>query len=455
MMSKHFDLIAIGAGSGGLSVVERAAKYGARCLVIESDVMGGTCVNRGCVPKKVMWYGANLAHSLHHAADYGFDVQAGKLDWAKLVAKRENMIGGINDWYYDFLREANVELVEGAARFVDAKTVEVDGEHYTADRIVIASGGRPADAPAGLAGAELVISSDGFFELDEEQPEKVAVVGGGYIALELAGVLNGLGTETHLFHQGHSVLRGFDADIKAALLKQMNAEGIVSNKADKITRVEKQADGRLSLHLANDTVLADLDQVLWAVGRVPNTDGLNIERTGIELTRGGLIDVDEYQETSVEGLFAIGDIINKRGVQLTPVAIAAGRRLADRLYGGMEGRKLDYNLIPTVMFTHPPIGTIGLTEEDAREQYGDAVKVYSTSFNPMYYAFTKHKVTTLMKLIVVGEEEKIVGCHLLGKDVDEMLQGFAVAIKMGATKKDFDDTIAIHPVSAEELVTMK
>ncbi|MGB1258023.1 MAG: FAD-dependent oxidoreductase, partial [Thiolinea sp.] len=349
-MSKHFDLIAIGAGSGGLSVVERAAKYGAKCAVVESGEMGGTCVNRGCVPKKVMWYSANLAHSLHHAADYGFDVTAGKLDWKKLVAKRENMIGGINDWYYEFLEEAGVDLVEGAARFVDAKTIEVDGEQYTADRIVISSGGRPAEAPADLPGRDLVISSDGFFELDEEQPEKVAVVGGGYIALELAGVLNALGTETHLLHQGHSVLRGFDADIRAALRKQMDKEGIQSNTKDKITAIEKQADGRLSMHLADGSVIADLDQVLWAVGRVPNTDDIGIENTGIELARGGLIDVDEYQETSVAGLYAIGDIINKRGVQLTPVAIAAGRRLADRLYGGMEGRKLDYNLIPTVMF---------------------------------------------------------------------------------------------------------
>ncbi len=450
-----FDLITIGAGSGGLSVVERAASYGAKCLIIESDVMGGTCVNRGCVPKKVMWYSANLAHAMHHAADYGFDVKAGKLDWKKLVAKRENMIGGINDWYYEFLAEAGVELIEGKARFVNAKTIAVDGAQYTADRIVISTGGRPADPPADLPGADLVISSDGFFELDEAQPAKVAVVGGGYIALELAGVLNALGTETHLLHQGHSVLRGFDADIRAALRKQMDKEGIQSNTQDKITAVEQQADGRLSIHLADGTVITDLDQVLWAVGRVPNTDDIGIENTGITLARGGLIDVDDYQETHVAGLYALGDIINKRGVQLTPVAIAAGRRLADRLYGGMAGRKLDYQLIPTVMFTHPPIGTIGLTEAEARAQYGETVKVYSTEFNPMYYAFTQHKVKTLMKLIVVGEEEKVVGCHLLGKDVDEMLQGFAVAIKMGATKQDFDDTVAIHPVSAEELVTMK
>lgn len=454
-MSKHFDLIAIGAGSGGLSVVERAAKYGAKCAVIESGELGGTCVNRGCVPKKVMWYGANLAHALHHAADYGFDVQIGKLNWEKLVAKRENMIGGINDWYYDFLSESGVELIEGAARFVDAHTLEADGEVYTADHIVIATGGRPSAAPADLIGGEHAISSDGFFALDSEQPEKVAVVGGGYIALELAGVLNALGTETHLLHLGHRVLNGFDHTIKQALRQQMEQENIQINDSDKISSVEKQADGKLTINFENGNTLTDVDQLLWAAGRVPNTDDIAIEKSGIELAKGGLIDVNEWQETAVEGVYAIGDIINMRGVQLTPVAIAAGRRLADRLFGGMPERKLDYNLIPTVMFTHPPLGTIGLTEEAAREQYGDAVKVYSTSFNPMYYSFTKHKVKTVMKLVVLGEEEKVIGCHLLGKDVDEMLQGFAVAIKMGATKKDFDDTIAIHPVSAEELVTMK
>ncbi|MEZ5537324.1 MAG: glutathione-disulfide reductase [Thiolinea sp.] len=455
-MSKHFDLIAIGAGSGGLSVAERAASYGAKCAVIESGELGGTCVNRGCVPKKVMWYGANLAHALHHAADYGFDVQAGKLNWEKLVAKRENMIGGINDWYYDFLNEAGVELIEGAAKFVDAKTLEVDGETYTADHIVISTGGRPAPVPKDLVGGEHAISSDGFFEIDEAQPQKVAVIGGGYIALELAGVLLALGTETHLLHQGFPVLIGFDETIQQALRQQMDQDGMLINDNDKIASIEKQADDKLTIIFENGETLTDLDKVLWAVGRIPNTDDIAIEKAGIELARGGFIDVDEWQETATKGVFAIGDIINKRGVQLTPVAIAAGRRLADRLYGGMKDRKLDYNLIPTVMFTHPPIGTIGLNEADAREQYGDdAVKVYSTSFNPMYYSFTKQKVKTVMKLIVAGDEEKIVGCHLLGKDVDEMLQGFAVAIKMGATKKDFDDTIAIHPVSAEELVTMR
>lgn len=454
-MSQHYDLIAIGAGSGGLSVVEKAAKHGAKCAVVEvNDDLGGTCVNRGCVPKKVMWFAANLAHAQHDAQDYGFATVPGKLDWGKLVNKRDNMIGGITDWYMDsFLSEAGIDLIQGQARFVDAKTLEVNGETYTADHIVISTGGRPI-VPTDIPGAEHGISSDGFFEL-EEQPAKVAVVGGGYIALELAGVLNALGSETHMLHQGFPVLIGFDSLMQKTLRTQMEHDGIVFNDTAKIASVEKQADGKLTVNYADGSTLSDLDQLLWAIGRKTNTDDIGLENIGLPLAPGGFIDVNEYQETSVPGVYAIGDIINKRGVQLTPVAIAAGRRLGDRLFGGMKDRKLDYSLIPTVMFTHPPIGTIGLSEEAAREKYGDAVKVYSTEFTPMYYSFVKHKAKTAMKLVVVGEDEKIVGCHAIGLGVDEMMQGFAVAIRMGATKQDFDDTIAIHPVSAEEMVTMK
>jgi glutathione reductase (NADPH) len=454
-MSQHYDLIAIGAGSGGLSVVEKAAKHGAKCAVVEvNDDLGGTCVNRGCVPKKVMWFAANLAHAQYEAQDYGFATIPGKLDWGKLVSKRDNMIGGITDWYMDsFLAELGIDLIQGHARFVDAKTLEVDGETYTADHIVISTGGRPI-VPSDIPGAEHGISSDGFFELDE-QPAKVAVVGGGYIALELAGVLNALGSETHMLHQGFPVLIGFDSLMQKVLRIQMEHDGIVFNDNGKIASVEKQADGKLTIHYADGSTLEGLDQLLWAIGRKTNTDDIGLENIGLALAPGGFIDVNDYQETSVPGVYAIGDIINKRGVQLTPVAIAAGRRLGDRLFGGMKDRKLDYSLIPTVMFTHPPIGTIGLSEEAAREKYGDAVKVYSTEFTPMYYSFVKHKAKTAMKLVVVGEDEKIVGCHAIGLGVDEMMQGFAVAIRMGATKQDFDDTIAIHPVSAEEMVTMK
>ncbi len=453
-MSKHFDLIAIGAGSGGLSVAERAASYGAKCAVIESGELGGTCVNVGCVPKKVMWYGASVAHALRDAPDYGFDIEQKGFNWEKLVAKRDNMIGGINDWYYDFLKQSGVELIEGYANFVDDKTIEVDGETYTANQIVISTGGRPI-VDETIEGHEYGITSDGFFEdLDEECPKKVVVIGGGYIALELAGMLQALGAQTHVMHQGWPVLLGFDDMLRDLLRKEMEQDGITFDDDNKLGKIEKQDDGKLSITLDNGDVLSDVDQLLWAIGRKPNTDNISLDKTSIELGRGGFVPVDEYQETVVKGVYAIGDITGQ--AQLTPIAIAAGRRMADRLYGGMEGRKMDYSLIPTVVFTHPPMATVGLTEEKAKEQYGDdQVKVYKTDFVPMYYSIVRHKVKTAMKMVVVGEDEKVVGVHMMGLGVDEMLQGFAVAIRMGACKKDFDDTVAIHPTSSEELVTMR
>ena len=453
-MSTHFDLIAIGAGSGGLSVAERAASYGAKCAVIESGELGGTCVNVGCVPKKVMWYGASVAHTLRDAPDYGFDIEQKGFDWEKLVVKRENMIGGINDWYYDFLAQSGVELIEGTASFIDDKTIAVDGETYTADQIVISTGGRPI-VDKTISGHEHGITSDGFFEdLDEECPKKVVVIGGGYIALELAGMLQGLGSQVHVMHQGWPVLLGFDDMLRDLLRKEMEQDGITFDDDNKLGNIEKQADGKLSVTLENGDVLNDVDQLLWAIGRRPNTDNIDLDNTSIELGKGGFVPVDEYQETAVKGVYAIGDITGQ--AQLTPIAIAAGRRMADRLYGGMEDRKMDYSLIPTVVFTHPPMATVGLTEDKAKEQYGDdQVKVYKTDFVPMYYSLVRHKVKTAMKMVVVGDEEKVVGVHMMGLGVDEMLQGFAVAIRMGATKKDFDDTVAIHPTSSEELVTMR
>ena len=453
-MSTHFDLIAIGAGSGGLSVVERAAQYGANCAVIESGELGGTCVNVGCVPKKVMWYAASVAHTLRDSVDYGFDISREGFNWEKLVIKRDNMIGGINDWYYDFLGQAGVELIEGTAKFLDDKTIEVEGETYTADQIVIATGGRPI-VDKNIAGHEFGITSDGFFEdLDEECPAKVVVIGGGYIALELAGMLQALGSAVTVMHQGFPVLLGFDDLLRDLLRKEMEQDGVSFDDHNKLAKIEKQENGKLTIHLENGDVYDDVDQLLWAIGRKPNTDNIGLENTQITLGRGNSVPVDEYQETAVKGIYAIGDIAGQ--AQLTPIAIAAGRRMADRLYGGMKGRKMDYSLIPTVVFTHPPMATVGLTEDAAKTQYGDdQVKVYSTQFTPMYYSLVRHKVKTAMKMVVVGDNEKVVGVHMMGLGVDEMLQGFAVAIRMGATKSDFDDTVAIHPTSSEELVTMR
>lgn len=452
-MSNHFNVIAIGGGSGGLSIAEKAASYGAKAAVIEANELGGTCVNVGCVPKKIMWYGASLAHALHDAQDYGFDVTIGELNWKKLVVKRENFIGGILDWYDDYLRESKVEHIEGYAKFIDDKTLEVDGERYTADHIVISTGGRPI-IPTDIEGADYGMTSDGFFQdLDEVQPKKVVVVGGGYIALEFAMLMNGLGSDVSILHQAWPVLEGFDATIQTALRRQMKSDGIHINDQGMIAKITQETDQNVTVHFEDGTKIEAVDALIWAIGRAPNTDNIGLENTSIKLDQRGMVIVDDEEKTNVDGIYAIGDIIGK--APLTPVAIAAGRRLGDRLYGGQADRKMSYDHIATVMFTHPPIGTIGLSEAFAREQHGDEINVYQTSFVPLYHQMTGNKVKTTMKLIVLGEQEKVIGCHIIGLGADEMLQGFAVAMRMGATKKDFDDTIAIHPVSAEELVTMK
>ncbi len=449
-MTKHYDLIAIGGGSGGLSAAERAAVYGAKCAVIESGRLGGTCVNVGCVPKKVMWYGAQIAHALQDAPSYGFDINVYGFSWNKLVAAREEYIKGINDWYGNYLADSNIDSIAGTARFMDAKTLEVNGEHYTADHIVIAPGGVPTvpDTP----GAEYGITSDGFFALTE-QPKRVAVVGAGYIAVELAGVLNALGSDVSLLLRGEHFLKSFDAMLRDTLMEEMVNAGVNVMPNISCTQIEKCGDGCLTLSFPNGQQLTEVDQLIWAIGRSPNTAPLNLAVTGVKRDDHGYIPTDEFQNTNVPGIYAVGDVTGR--AQLTPVAIAAARRLADRLFNNQPQRRLDYSNIPTVMFSHPPIGTVGLTEDEARKQHGDAVKVYQTRFTAMAHAFTKHQPTTAMKLVCVGAREKVVGLHVIGQGADEMLQGFAVAIKMGATKADFDNTVAIHPTSAEELVTLR
>jgi len=449
-MTTHYDLIAIGAGSGGLSAAERAAMYGKKCAIIENQKVGGTCVNIGCVPKKIMWQAAGIAEAIHNAADYGFSVQNKGLDWSKLVAQREGYIKGIHNWYGNYLSDSNIDLISGTARFIDNHTLDVNGEKYTADHIVIAPGGYPIipDMP----GAEHGITSDGFFALSE-QPKRVVVVGGGYIAVELAGVLNALGSDvTILLRKGH-FLAQFDTMLSEGLTEAMLDADISIMSHTQIEKIEKREDGTLNLHCNNKNLLSEVDCLVWAIGRAPNIEPLNLPATDIEVDERGYIPSNEWEETNVKGIYALGDVTGKAA--LTPVAIAAARRLADRLFNHMPDRKMDYELIPTVVFSHPPIGTIGLSEEEARKLHGDAVKVYSSNFTPMSHAFVSHPVKTGLKLICVGSDKKIVGCHIIGPGADEMLQGFAVAIKMGATKADFDNTVAIHPTSAEELVTMR
>ncbi|WES68698.1 glutathione-disulfide reductase [Superficieibacter sp. HKU1] len=450
-MTKHYDYVAIGGGSGGIASINRAAMYGQKCALIEAKALGGTCVNVGCVPKKVMWHAAQIREAIHlYGPDYGFDTTINHFNWDTLIASRTAYIDRIHTSYDNVLGKNQVDVIKGFARFVDAKTLEVNGETITADHILIATGGRPIHPD--IPGAEYGIDSDGFFELPA-LPERVAVVGAGYIAVELAGVINGLGAEAHLFVRKHAPLRSFDNMLSETLVEVMNAEGPALHTHAVPKAVVKNADGSLTLEL-EDGRSQTVDCLIWAVGREPATDNFNLAATGVRTSEKGYIEVDKYQNTSVEGIYAVGDVTG--AIELTPVAVAAGRRLSERLFNNKPDEHLDYSNVPTVVFSHPPIGTVGLSEEKAREEYGDdAVKVYKSSFTAMYTAVTSHRQPCRMKLVCIGPEEKIVGIHGIGYGMDEMLQGFAVALKMGATKKDFDNTVAIHPTGAEEFVTMR
>ncbi|HDV7284029.1 glutathione-disulfide reductase [Mannheimia glucosida] len=456
-MAKHYDYIAIGGGSGGIASINRAASYGKKCAIIEAKHLGGTCVNVGCVPKKVMFYGAQVAEAInHYAPDYGFDITVNNFDYAKLVESRQAYIGRIHTSYGNVLAKNNVDVLNGFARFKDAKTLEVsyaDGsvEEVTADHILIATGGRPT--VPNVKGAEYGITSDGVFALDA-LPKSVAIVGAGYIAVELAGVFNSLGVNTHLFVRQHAPMRNQDPLIVDTLLEVLAQDGIELHTQATPQEVVKNADGSLTLKL-QDGRETSVESLVWAIGREPATDKINLEAAGVETNERGFIKVDKFQNTNVPNIYAVGDII-EGGIELTPVAVAAGRRLSERLFNNKPNEHLDYSLVPTVVFSHPPIGTVGLSEPKAIEQYGaENVKVYKSSFTAMYTAVTQHRQPCRMKLVCVGEEEKVVGLHGIGFGVDEMIQGFAVAIKMGATKADFDNTVAIHPTGSEEFVTMR
>jgi len=449
-MSTHYDLIAIGGGSGGLAATKQAASLGARCAVIEGDRLGGACVNVGCVPKKVMWYAASLGHSLADAADYGFAIDNNGFDWDKMKQGRDAYVQRLNQIHLNNLSKATVDFIPGYARFIDAHTIEVDGKQYTADHIIIATGGRPLQPK--LPGAELGITSDGFFEL-EQLPQKTVIVGGGYIAVEIAGVLNALGSEVDILLRSDLLLSPFDPLIRDTVREQMQQDGIGIHSNVNLSTVTLGKNDKLVMVSEDGPELGGYDCLIWAIGRIPNTDQLNLEGIDLICDVRGFIPVDEYQNTNIDNIYAIGDVTGK--ATLTPVAIAAGRKLAERLFAGKADSKLDYDNIASVVFTHPPVGTVGLTEPQAREKYGDQVKIYQTKFTGMYHAMTQHKTKTAMKLVCVGTDEKVIGCHIVGFGADEMLQGFAVAIKMGTTKADFDNTVAIHPTSAEELVTLK
>uniref|UniRef100_A0AC35TG41 Glutathione reductase n=1 Tax=Rhabditophanes sp. KR3021 TaxID=114890 RepID=A0AC35TG41_9BILA len=469
MATKNFDYLVVGGGSGGIASARRAAEFGVSVALIEGSRLGGTCVNVGCVPKKVMYNCATHAEYLRDHADYGFDVTLNKFDFSKIKNSRDAYIRRLNGLYENGLNSSKIEFIRGFGSFEADGSVSVNGQKYKGKHTLIACGGLPARPDASIPGAaQFSTDSDGFFEMNE-LPKKVIIVGGGYIAVELAGVLANLGSETHILIRKDKVLRGFDQSIQELMTEAYSKDKYNLHKLTEVTAVEKNVDGTLKVSTTTGNTIDHVDKIFWCTGRYPVSKALNLDVVNVKTDSEGHILVDEFQNTSNPAIQCVGDVTGK--FLLTPVAIAAGRRLAHRLFNDEKESKMDYSNIATVVFSHPLVGTVGLTEGEAIEKFGlDQITLYKSKFNPMYYAVTEHKEPCFMKLVCVGKEEKIVGLHIVGQGADEMLQGFAVAIKMGATKKDFDSTCAIHPtgrlagrVSAnanlfcfsEELVTMR
>ena len=448
---REYDIIAIGGGSGGSATMNRAAMHGAKAAVIEGNIIGGTCVNVGCVPKKVMWYGALVSETLkNYAADYGYTIGETSFDFKTLRKNRQAYIERSRQAFSNNFNRNGIDYIEGYARFVDKNTVEVNGEQIRAKHIVVATGSY-AFVP-NVPGSELGGTSDDVFAW-EELPESVSIIGAGYIAVELAGVLHGLGVKTDLFVRKGGPLRGFDQGIVEVLVEEMKKNGQPLHTHKVPQKLEKLDNGDIRIHFEDGTTHTS-QKVIWAVGRKANVSQLNLEAAGVALNERGFIQVDEYQNTTTPGIYALGDVSGEK--ELTPVAVKAGRTLSERLFNGKTDAKMDYELIPTVVFSHPAIGSIGLSQEQAEAKYGaENIKVYESNFAGMYSAITVHRQMTKLKLITLGEEEKIIGLHGIGEGVDEMIQGFAVALKMGATKADFDATVAIHPTASEEFVTMR
>lgn len=477
--AKHYDYLVIGGGSAGVASARRAAKYGAKALVVEANRLGGTCVNVGCVPKKIMWAAASMASKIRDAKEYGFTKVDPKMalefDWHGFKQKRDAYIERLNGIYSRNMEKEGVDFVFGWAKFSEHNHNE-QGHHlievtlrdgtvyeYSAEHVSIAAGGAPS-IPKGIPGAELGITSDGFFEL-EEQAKKVAIVGAGYIGVEFAGVFNGLGTETHLFIRGDTVLRAFDSIIQNMITDTSIKHGVNIHKRmdEKKTLVEKLSNGKLKFTYSTESEgpkSIEVDQVIWTIGRRPLSESLNLHVKGISVDKKGRVIADKFQNTNVSKIYSLGDI-SDTDFELTPVAIAAGRKLSNRLFGPAKYKDQFQEMenIPSVVFSHPVAGTIGLSEQRAIEKYGkDKIKVYQSKFIPMYYAMfseQEDKEFICYKLIVTNDDqEKVLGLHLVGDESSEILQGFGAAIRMGATKADFDNVVAIHPTSAEEIVTM-
>lgn len=447
MTAEAFDLIVIGGGSGGLAAAIRASKHGAKVALLEPGELGGTCVNVGCVPKKAMWYAAQMAEAQYIAMDYGFHDTPGRLDWPAFIERRDAYIDRIHTKYQQALDTGHVTVIREYGRFLAADRIQAGDRELTAPHVLIATGSSAnrLDKP----GFDLGMTSDGFFDL-RACPRRTAIVGGGYVAVELAGVLCALGSDVDLYVRGR-LMSDFDEEMAYGLGEEMRQHGIRIHYECQIEAVHEK-DGVLLLDCDSGGHPGPYEAVIWAVGRHANTAGLDIGRIGLVTDAEGHVAIDDFQNTNVPGVYAVGDVTPR--MALTPVAVAAGRKLADRLFGGRPEARLDYQNIPSVVFSHPPLGTIGMSEQQARDQYGHQVHLYKQAFVPMQLALARRPITTRFKLICVGDDSRVVGMQMLGPGVDEILQGFAVAIKMGATKADFDATLAIHPTSAEEMVLM-
>ncbi|WP_433897858.1 glutathione-disulfide reductase [Pseudomonas sp. PSE1(2024)] len=447
-MAYDFDLYVIGAGSGGVRAARFAAGFGAKVAVAESRYLGGTCVNVGCVPKKLLVYGAHFAEDFEQSSGFGWSLGEADFDWATLIANKDREINRLNGIYRNLLVNSGVTLHEAHAKIVGPHEVEVNGERYTAKNILIATGGWP-QIPE-IPGHEHAISSNQAFFL-KELPKRVLVVGGGYIAVEFAGIFHGLGANTTLLYRGDLFLRGFDGSVRKHLQEELTKRGLDLQFNADIARIDKQSDGSLKATLKDGRVL-EADCVFYATGRRPMLDNLGLENTEVQLDDKGFIKVDEQYQTTEPSILALGDVIGR--VQLTPVALAEGMAVARRLFKPEQYRPVDYKMIPTAVFSLPNIGTVGLTEEEAREA-GHEVVIYESRFRPMKLTLTDCQERTLMKLVVDGKSDKVLGCHMVGPDAGEIVQGLAIALKAGATKRDFDDTIGVHPTAAEEFVTMR
>ncbi|RON99475.1 glutathione-disulfide reductase [Pseudomonas moraviensis] len=447
-MAYDFDLYVIGAGSGGVRAARFAAGFGAKVAVAESRYLGGTCVNVGCVPKKLLVYGAHFAEDFEQASGFGWNLGEANFDWATLIANKDREINRLNGIYRNLLVNSGVTLHEAHAKIVGPHEVEVNGERFTAKNILIATGGWP-QIPE-ISGHEHAIGSNEAFFL-KELPKRVLVVGGGYIAVEFAGIFHGLGANTTLLYRGDLFLRGFDGSVRKHLQEELTKRGLDLQFNADIARIDKQADGSLKATLKDGRVL-EADCVFYATGRRPMLDNLGLENTDVQLDDKGFIKVDDEYQTTEPSILALGDVIGR--VQLTPVALAEGMAVARRLFKPEQYRPVDYKMIPTAVFSLPNIGTVGLSEEEARE-CGHEVVIFESRFRPMKLTLTDCQEKTLMKLVVDARTDKVLGCHMVGPDAGEIVQGLAIALKAGATKRDFDDTIGVHPTAAEEFVTMR